>query len=98
MKFQNIHPIEVKKKIDSADPFLILDVRTTGEFQQKHISNARLIPLHELPNRYQELDPHQETVVICEHGIRSLKACEFLTQSGFTRVYNMLGGMSRWVF
>jgi rhodanese-related sulfurtransferase len=98
MKFQNIDPIEVKKKIDSEESILILDVRTAGEYQQKHIENAKLIPLHELPNRYQELNPHQETVVVCEHGIRSLKACEFLAQSGFTDVYNMRGGMSRWTF
>ena len=96
MTFQNITTKDLKKKLTAGEPLLILDVRTDLEFRRRHIEDAKWIPLNELAGRYQELDPAQVTVVVCEHGVRSLNACHFLAQVGFQNIYNMLGGMSLW--
>ena len=57
---------EVKKLLAtaaSADHYQLLDVRQLGEYREKHLPGAILIPLKELPDRMNELDPHKKTIV-----------------------------------
>jgi rhodanese-related sulfurtransferase len=35
-------------------------------------------------------------VVICHHGARSYQVCMFLEQQGFTKLFNLYGGMAAW--
>jgi rhodanese-related sulfurtransferase len=81
-----------------ADPdLLLLDVRTPEEWEAHHIPGALLMPLHTVPVCLTELDPKRETIVICEHGMRSQSAAQYLaTQAGFENVASMEGGMSVW--
>ncbi|WP_376753604.1 rhodanese-like domain-containing protein [Candidatus Nitrospira neomarina] len=53
---------------------------------------ARLIPLDELRDHLQHLDPSQETVVYCRVGLRGYLAARILLQHGFTHVFNLTGG------
>ena len=46
-----------------ADDIVILDVRQPGEYSQSHIPGAVLIPLPELPDRLEEIDPEKPTLV-----------------------------------
>ncbi len=88
---------EARRRLAEPDPPLLLDVRTDEEFLDHHASEAYLIPLDQLVARLGELDPARPTLVVCEHGMRSLMACRFLVaQAGFTRVTNVRGGMSAW--
>ena len=41
-------------------------------------------------------DPNTEVIVHCKMGGRSAKAADFLRQSGFKNVKNMLGGITAW--
>jgi molybdopterin/thiamine biosynthesis adenylyltransferase/rhodanese-related sulfurtransferase/molybdopterin converting factor small subunit len=91
-----IDPVEVKKKIDRGDNFLLIDVREPHEYQICNIPFAKLIPLGELPKRLNELDSAVEIVAHCKSGIRSAKACDFLRQAGFRKVKNMKGGITAW--
>jgi len=75
---------------------VVLDVRTLPEWVGGHIPGAVHIPMDELPARYQELDPEQETLVVCQHGVRSAYAGQWLAQMGFEAVYNVRYGMSGW--
>lgn len=76
---------------------LLLDVRTLPEFLQLgHLPNAHLLPVQELPARVGELDPQAKTVVICQHGVRSWDACQYLAARGFTQLYNLTHGMAAW--
>ena len=75
---------------------VVLDVRTLWEWQSGHIPGALHIPLDEMTARYQELDPDAETLVICQHGIRSEAVAAWLTQMGFEKVTNVRHGMSAW--
>jgi rhodanese-related sulfurtransferase len=69
---------------------------TPEEFTVRHIPGAVLIPIDELAARVQELDPDEELVVVCEHGIRSAAAVGYLTRLGYERCANMRHGMSAW--
>lgn len=76
-------------------PFL-LDVREPHEFEYAQIEGSQLIPLNQIPLRFNELDPLKEVVVICHHGIRSQQAAFFLDHHGFKRVLNLAGGIDAW--
>ncbi|MCS7012290.1 MAG: rhodanese-like domain-containing protein [Chloroherpetonaceae bacterium] len=93
----HLSPEEVLAKMEMNPDLILLDVRTPEEFYRRRIPTAINIPLDELYHRYGELDPEQEIVALCEHGIRSLSASGMLVQLGFTKVFNMTGGMSRWL-
>lgn len=74
----------------------LIDVRTPGEFKGRNIRQFKNIPLNTLPNQLSKLDKNKETIVICQSGMRSSKACQILKQNGFTNVTNVRGGMSQW--
>jgi sulfur-carrier protein adenylyltransferase/sulfurtransferase len=91
-----IDVMEVKRKLDRGDDFLLIDVREPHEYQIARIPGARLIPLGELPKRLQEFDPNAEIVMQCKSGARSQRAVDFMKQNGFKNVLNMTGGITAW--
>ena len=94
---RHFSPLDLKQHLDTAaEKPLLLDVREPWEFQYCHIDNSKLIPMGEILNVIDELDPEQETVVICHHGIRSRQVAYYLEQQGFSRVINLEGGVERW--
>lgn len=76
-------------------PFL-LDVREPHEFQFVSIEGAVNVPLKDLPGRLAELPKNKKIVTICHHGMRSMRAAEFLLEQGFEDVFSMTGGMNIW--
>jgi rhodanese-related sulfurtransferase len=88
---------EVMAKREADPELLLLDVRTEEEWEMHHIPGATLIPMHTLLQRLSELDPTRETIVICEHGVRSENVANYLAQQvDFVHVATMVGGMSVW--
>jgi adenylyltransferase/sulfurtransferase len=92
-----ISAVELKARLDRGDDLLIVDVREPQEYQINKIPGSVLIPLGDVPKRYNELDPSQEIVVQCKVGGRSAKAADFLRSVGFTRVINLKGGILDWI-
>jgi rhodanese-related sulfurtransferase len=90
---ESITPGELKTRLDAGDRPELLDVREPWEFDLARIEGSRLIPVGELPERVSELDPAAETVVICHHGARSAHVTRALAQAGFTKVFNLEGGL-----
>lgn len=86
---------ELKKRLDNKDDLFILDVREPQEYQICNL-NGYLIPLRELPKRINELDTAKEIIVHCKVGGRSRQAVEFMKQSGFRKVKNLVGGIDEW--
>ena len=92
-----ISPEDVKRKLDAAEPFLLLDVREPWEFDTAHIDGAKLMPMGDVPSRaHQELDPDAHIVVLCHHGVRSMNVTVWLRQQGFENVQSMRGGVDAW--
>jgi rhodanese-related sulfurtransferase len=91
-----ITPKELERRLAEENPPILADVRTAPEVAAYHIEGIRWIPLDEFGARFAELNREREIVVICEHGIRSEMARQFLARQGYERVYNLAGGMSCW--
>lgn len=93
---KHIQPFELKAKLAEGGDPLLLDVREAWEHRTARIENSILIPLGEVATRVAELDPQAETVVICHHGVRSMQVAAFLARQGFSKVYNLTGGIDAW--
>jgi len=90
-----ISAAETHARSGQKDKPLLLDVRQPEEFRSGHISGAKLIPLHELRSRQNELPKDRQIVCICASGSRSSSAARTLAGAGYN-VLNMSGGMSAW--
>lgn len=94
---RHMSAVELKAWLAGArGPVALVDVREPWEFEKCRIEGARLVPLAQLPARLSELDPGRPTVVICHHGVRSLRAAAYLEHCGFGDVVNLSGGIDAW--
>ena len=78
----------------SEEEGIILDVRNNEETAVEKLVNSTAIPLHELRERFGELDINKKIYIHCQSGLRSYIACRLLKQKGFD-CYNISGGY-RW--
>jgi sulfur-carrier protein adenylyltransferase/sulfurtransferase len=86
----------LKARMDRGDRPFLLDVREVVEHQIAALPGAVLIPMGEVTRRQQELDPDDEIVVYCHHGIRSANVTSFLRHHGYPKARNLQGGIDRW--
>lgn len=92
-----ITPTELKEYLTIANPPpLLLDVREPAEFAICRIDGSRHIPMSQIPEAQETLDPEQEIIVICHHGARSARVASYLHQIGFSKVFNLAGGIHAW--
>jgi adenylyltransferase/sulfurtransferase len=89
-------PRELKRRMDAGEAFDLIDVREPFEHEIARIDRAKLIPLGEITERLAELERKQQIVVHCHSGTRSAQAVRLLQQRGFTRVFNLEGGIDAW--
>lgn len=98
-RHMNITPEEAKKRIDSGEKIILLDVRTKEEYEEKRIPNSSLIPVEvieqEAPSKL--TDKAATIFVYCRSGSRSVIAVQTLNKLGYTNVYN-LGGIIDWPY
>ena len=87
---------ELKGKMDAREAFELIDVREPFEYEIARIDGAKLIPLGEIGERFGELQEEQPIIVHCHSGQRSAQAVRLLRQRGFTKVYNLEGGIDAW--
>ena len=87
---------ELKRKMDAREPFELIDVRETFEYEIARIDGAKLIPLREIAERADELQREDPIVIHCHSGQRSAQAVRLLQQRGFANVYNLEGGIDAW--
>lgn len=89
---------ELKEKIDAGNAPLIIDVREIHEWEMDHLEEARHIPMGEVPGKVDELSEYKDAEVIlhCRSGGRSGNVTQFLSSQGFSKVYNLTGGMLAW--
>jgi len=87
---------ELEKNLEASENIVVIDVREAAEYAFNHIPNAISIPLGELENRVNELNKQDKIFVVCRTGNRSDFAAQKLTENGFTKVINVIPGMSQW--
>ncbi|MEO5342548.1 MAG: rhodanese-like domain-containing protein [Gammaproteobacteria bacterium SHHR-1] len=77
---------------------LVIDVRPAADFNKAHIINARNIPMSGFAGQIDSLRKYQERPLIlsCNSGAQSASACRILRKAGFSRVFNLRGGILAW--
>ena len=90
--------VPVEEVQEAKDSLYLVDVRRPDELTGElgHIQGVQHIVLDELPQKIDELPKDKTIVFVCRSGARSGHATEFAKESGFSEVYNMLGGMIAW--
>ncbi len=91
-----IWPRELHHRLDRGDEIVLLDVREPYEVMICRLPDSTLMPLRELPRRFDELDRKKEIVCYCRVGVRSAQAALFLSYQGFRKVSNLEGGIFAW--
>ena len=97
--YMNISQEEAKKLMDTEKDYIILDVRTQEEFDEKHIPGAILIPHTEIEAQAAKELPQKEQLILvyCRSGNRSKTASEALEKLGYTRIREF-GGINDWPY
>lgn len=75
---------------------VLLDVREPWEYATARIEGSVLIPMGEVPARFQELDPDAHIVTICHAGVRSMNVAVWLRNQGVERAQSLRGGIDAW--
>ena len=88
-----------RTKLESETDFQILDVRTPDEYNEIRIPNSINIDFYnsgDFMQKLQILDKNRSYYVYCRTGSRSATTCELMKEMGFTKTYNLLGGITEW--
>jgi rhodanese-related sulfurtransferase len=78
---------------------LVIDLRAKESFDAGHIVDARNVPSAELEAQADTLKKWRDKAVItyCDSGVSGAGAARTLTRLGFTKVFNLEGGLNAWV-
>ncbi len=89
---------QLRGLLDRGANLQLVDVREAHEWEISNLgfAGAKLVPLGQLFERLDELDPLAETVVYCRSGSRSAMAVKYLQAHDFTRTVNLRGGINDW--
>jgi rhodanese-related sulfurtransferase len=94
---RELSPQEFLDRRAAGGELTLIDVREDWETKLSPVPAAHLhIPMGQIPDRVGELDPRQETVIICRSGARSLQVANYLERRGFANVMNLAGGILAW--
>ena len=95
--FARLSATEIKARMDAGWAPYVLDVRKPHEAQIVKLAFAdRLQPHEDVADIAAELPRDRDIVIHCKLGGRSAKAAETLAALGFTRLFNMEGGITAW--
>jgi rhodanese-related sulfurtransferase len=78
---------------------LVIDLRSKESFDAGHIVDARNVPAAEIESQAESLKKWREKNVItyCDTGSNGAGAARALVKLGFTKVFNLQGGLNAWV-
>jgi rhodanese-related sulfurtransferase len=93
-----ISPQQVYDAIYSEDTVQLVDVRTPREFKESHLKGAKNICVtsDDFNEKVKTLDKNKPVFVYCKKGGRSANAAKQLKEMGFTKIYDMDGGILLW--
>ena len=98
MSIKSIEPKDLKSKIVENPSTILVDCREQGEWDDKHVDGFTLIPLSCFEQSLEVLkEKDAEIHIMCRSGKRSMNACMFLEENGYTNLYNCEGGILKWI-
>ena len=102
--YKNVTAAEAKELIDTGD-YIILDVRTQEEYDEKHIPGSVHIPIDK-----NDVEPFKaevvkqltnkraKIIVYCMAGFRSEIAVKAMSNLGYKKLFNMTDGIEGWTY
>jgi adenylyltransferase/sulfurtransferase len=89
---------ELDALLKARERVYLLDVRRPDEHAIVALPGSVLVPLDELEQRADEIDPPPGALIVayCHHGVRSLSAAALLERLGFDAVASLRGGIDAW--
>jgi rhodanese-related sulfurtransferase len=88
---------ELKEALTDTDrAAIVIDVREPEEYEEAHIAGLPLIPMGDIIDWTERLDPEREYVFVCRSGRRSFEVAKYFQNNGFGNVHNFAGGMLSW--
>ena len=96
--YESIEAVNFAEKIKTTPQAAIIDVRSPEEFAGQHIDNAINIDWNgdNFDGKIGKYDKSKPIFVYCMSGGRSKKAAEKLSELGFTKIYELQGGIMKW--
>lgn len=88
---------EAKTLMEKEEGYILLDVRTKGEYESGYIPGAINIPLSDIDEKIISFlpDKSQMILVYCRSGNRSREASDKLSKLGYSNVLE-IGGINAW--
>lgn len=98
-QYQDLNADAFYEAVKSKDA-MVIDVRSAGELSSGKIKNARNINImsSEFAKQIQNLPKDKAYYLYCRSGSRSANAATIMAKEGFTKVYNLQGGLMSWPF
>jgi rhodanese-related sulfurtransferase len=96
-----VMPEEVMYKIRNGDSdFELYDIRGSNKYAKRHITGAENYPWADgsLMESFESFPMDRNIYIISEDGTIGFDALRFLLEKGFSRVYNIEGGMANWLY
>lgn len=87
-------PAELRTRLTNGD-CQVVDVREGDEWAAGHLAESIHMPLGDLADRLDELDPERPAVAVCHSGARSERAAAELQRAGL-RADSLAGGLLAW--
>ena len=97
---KNLDTQSWKKKLFEDSDAICLDVRTLIEYNESHIPNSVNIDIYDpisFMKKINDLDHSKSYFIYCKSGKRSQMACEIMSQYGFNKLFNLMGGIEDWI-
>jgi rhodanese-related sulfurtransferase len=103
--YKTVYPKDLCKTLEKNPGYLLLDVRSPGEYSDTssstalnigHLNGARNIDIRQVGSRISEIAAYRDkpVFVYCSHSQRSRRVSKMLADSGFTQVNNINGGLT----
>jgi phage shock protein E len=99
MRYRKISAEVAHEMIEENDEIILIDVRTSDEFNTSHIPGSILVPYDVIKEQIGSIAEDKDTVIIlyCRSGNRSKLASDALIAMGYSQVYDM-GGITDWPY
>lgn len=96
--YENVAPLAFAEKLRTTPNAQLIDVRTPEEYASQHLDNAQNINWNgdDFDAKVAQLDKSKPVFVYCMVGGRSKKASNRLGELGFSKIYDLQGGIMKW--
>lgn len=97
-EIEMVSPVDVYEAVYGEDSLQLVDVRTQAEYEVSHLKNAQNICVtsDDFKQKVALLDKEKPVYVYCKKGGRSAQAATILKEMGFTKVFDLQGGITSW--